>query len=318
MVPKDEDKAFWVDKRGEDGPVIHNEMEEKSFAEDLSMDISAKALARWAEEYGDMNRMFRFSDHPQDLTAPRIESQLEEWERQDGFQPDFVIVDYADLLQPVIKNEFRHQINDTFARLRAISLDRKCCLITATQAKAGSYNAETQSRTLISEDKRKAAYPTAMIGLASTQEEREAHVYHMNYILRRDDACIESIKLYFAQCLAVCNPMVKCYLPENHKGENHGVFAEDEAQMKRQRDAIEAQADLVGYGSDEFGDEALYGASVPKADIFDFSPSESPSEKRQVCEVSIPEERGASSGIARPVGTVRFPPAPELNLDGDG
>lgn len=307
--PKADEKAFWVDKRSEDGPVIHVEFEELPFNEDLTLEIAEEAVVKWSEENGDMKRMFRFSDHPQDLTAPRISSQLEEWERQDGFVPDFVIVDYADLLQPVIKNEFRHQINDTFARLRAISLDKKCCLITATQAKAGSYNADTQSRTLISEDKRKAAYPTAMIGIASTQEEREQQVYHMNYILRRDDACIESVKLYFAQCLPICNPMVRCYLPESHRGENHGVFADDEDQMKRQRKLAEGAAGaLSGLGSPEFGsednpfaeDEDEKALPAPKLDVWDMSGDSGADEQRRPCTIHVPEEYGRHGKSGQP------------------
>lgn len=224
--PKEGDGTFWVEKHGEDGPVIHNELVEEYFDRDISMDIAREGLKKWKASYGDMKDHFRFADHPQDLTVPGIIAHLDEWEHNDGFKPDFVIVDYADILQPVIKNEFRHQVNDTFARLRALSLDKKCCLITATQAKGGAYNADTQDRVLIAEDKRKAAHPTAMIGLASVQEEREKQVYHMNFILRRDDVCIESQKLYFAQCLALANPMVKCYFPENHEHETHGQFRE--------------------------------------------------------------------------------------------
>ena len=218
---------FWVEKSKDEGVQIHNDLEELTYCEDLSLEIAEKATQEWEANYGDMKQRFRFSDHPQDLTVPGIAAELDEWERQDGFKPDFVIVDYADLLQPVVQKEFRHQINDNFARLRAISLARRCCLVTATQAKGQAYNTDTQSRSLISEDKRKAAYPTAMIGLASVQEEREQQVYHLNFILRRDDVCVESVKLYFSQCLAVCNPMVRCYLPENHKGEMHGTYAEE-------------------------------------------------------------------------------------------
>lgn len=242
--PSGEFRVSWC---GDEGIQIHNDMREEVFDTDLTMDIARKGMKEWVTKYNAEDR-FRFSDHPQTLTVPYICAILDEWERQDGFSPDFVIVDYADILQPVTKNEFRHQVNDTFSRLRALSLARKCCVITATQAKGGAYNSDTQSRVLISEDKRKAAHPTAMIGLASVQEEREQQVYHMNFILRRDDVCIESQKLYFAQCLAVCNPMVKCYFPENHIGERPKA-------LEKEKKAVEEYTEvLASYGSDEFDD----------------------------------------------------------------
>ena len=250
---------LWVERDSDGNTVLFNGLEEKTYNEDMSMSLVAEALKKWSEDVGDMTDRFRFSDHPQDLTVPRICAELDEWERQDGFHPDFVVVDYADILQPVIKNEFRHQVNDTFARLRALSLDRKCCLITATQAKGAAYNTDTQSRMLISEDKRKGAHPTAMIGLASTEDEREKQVYHMNFILRRDDVCIESQRLYFSQCLPLCNPMFSCYFPDNHRGELHGIMKEE------QTAATEAAQVLSNFGSSEFFDD-----SPVQDDMFDF------------------------------------------------
>lgn len=283
---------LWVERDTDGNMVLFNGLEDKPYHEDLSMDIVEKALDAWREDVGDMTDRFRFSDHPQDLTVPRICAELDEWERQDGFRPDFVIIDYADILQPVIKNEFRHQVNDTFARLRALSLDRKCCLITATQAKGAAYNTDTQSRMLISEDKRKGAHPTAMIGLASTEDEREKQVYHMNFILRRDDVCIESQRLYFSQCLPLCNPMFGCYFPDNHKGELHGKMKEEQVA------ATEAAQVLSGYGSSEFFDDAPI-----QDEMFDFGDDATVRQKPVL--VHVPE---SATPTQEPVKKIRKMP----------
>lgn len=273
---------LWVERDGDGNTVLFNGLEEKVYNEDLSMDIVDGALKEWHDNVGDMTDKFRFSDHPQDLTVPRICAELDEWERQDGFRPDFVIIDYADILQPVIKNEFRHQVNDTFARLRALSLDRKCCLITATQAKGAAYNTDTQSRMLISEDKRKGAHPTAMIGLASTEDEREKQVYHMNFILRRDDVCIESQRLYFSQCLPICNPMFGCYFPDNHRGELHGKMKEEQVA------ASEAAQVLSGFGSSDFFDD-----NPIQDDMFDFE--DELSGRQKPVQIRMPEQESSSA-----------------------
>lgn len=299
----DFDGEFWVEQGGDDGLTIKNDLQKETFKVDLSLEIAEDALKKWNAEVGDMSDQFRFSDHPQDLTVPMICSELDEWERQDGFRPDFVIIDYADILLPVIKNEFRHQINDTFARLRALSLDRKCCLVTATQAKGSAYNAETQSRTLISEDKRKAAYPTAMIGIASVEEEREKQVYHMNYVLRRDGVCVESQKIYFAQCLAVGNPMVRCYFPVNHYKEPHG-------QLKKEIDDVRAIQESLSYlgNPDEFEDET----PIPGDDLLDYAAEHPQPRKREPLTVNVPGEKPGP----KVSGRFKFPPPPDLSDDG--
>ncbi len=154
------------------------------------------------------------SCHPQDLTVPMINLLLDEWKNTQNFEPDFVVIDYADILVSVSHNkEYRHQVNDTFMRLRALSLKRNCCVLTATQANAGSWSAETMTREHLAEDKRKAAHPTAIIGLNSSKYEREKQVAHLNYLVRRDGVCDEYANLYIAQCLAISNPMVRACFP---------------------------------------------------------------------------------------------------------
>ncbi len=196
----------------DDKPSIQIDFTKKYFDEGIDESIARRSTAEWFRKYGETGSRFKFSAHPQNLTVPQISTILDEWERADGFIPDFVIIDYADILMPVIKNDFRHQVNDTFARLRGLSLARKCCLVTATQAKASAFEAEYQTRMALSEDKRKAAYPTAILGLGSTQEERSKQVAKLNFIVRRDDVCDETVHLYLAQCLALCNPMVQVFL----------------------------------------------------------------------------------------------------------
>lgn len=201
-----------IDDYAKDVP-IEVTYKDKKFSTDLTEDLVLRACEKWKLDLSETSWDWKFSAHPQDLSVPRICTILDEWERTDNFIPDFVIVDYADILVPAIRNvEFRHQINDTFARLRGLSLDRNCCLLTATQANAASWDAAVMTRQHLSEDKRKAAHPTAMLGLSATQSEREMQVAKLNYLIRRDDVCNEMDQLYVAQCLPICAPMIRfCY-----------------------------------------------------------------------------------------------------------
>ena len=189
------------------------------------------------------------SCHPQDLTVPMINLLLDEWKHTKNFEPDFVIIDYADILVSVSPNkEYRHQVNDTFMRLRALSLKRNCCVLTATQANAGSWSAETMTREHLAEDKRKAAHPTAIIGLNSSKYEREYQVAHLNYLVRRDGVCDEYANLYIAQCLAICNPMVLACFP-SYRRERVVETASERQEERERRNAEQLNKTFDSIGS---------------------------------------------------------------------
>lgn len=123
------------------------------------------------------SRRFKLSSHANGtLSVKQIKAILDIWERQDNFVPDCVIVDYADLLVPEIKSEFRHQQNDIWKGLRNLSQERFCLVVTATQADAKSYTRNRLSVCNFSEDKRKYAHVTAMYGLNQDTQDREKKI----------------------------------------------------------------------------------------------------------------------------------------------
>ena len=61
------------------------------------------------------------------------------WEKQDGFVPDLIVVDYADLIVPESRGEFRHQQNEIWKGLRRLSQEKgEPLVITASQSDAKS------------------------------------------------------------------------------------------------------------------------------------------------------------------------------------
>lgn len=154
--------------------------------------------------------MMRLSCHPNStLTVSGMRSILTAWER-DGWTPDVIVVDYADILAPPYGiKETRDQINATWKQLRALSQSQHCLLVTATQADANSYNANTIGRSNFSEDKRKFAHVTGMIGLNATEEEKENGVTRLNWIVLRESAFTENQCVHAAGCLDVGNPAIK-------------------------------------------------------------------------------------------------------------
>lgn len=120
-------------------------------------------------------RKFKLATYANDtLTIKEIKSMLNIWEKTDGFIPDLIIVDYADLLVPDDnKQDFRHQQNKIWKGLRNLSQEKHCLLVTVTQADAKSYEQDRLRLSNFSEDKRKYAHVTAMYGLNQDKKGRE-------------------------------------------------------------------------------------------------------------------------------------------------
>jgi len=197
--------------------------EEREYAEDMNVDIALAECRKWAVDLAETSKAWKLSVHSHDLTVSEIKVILDEWERTENFIPDFIFVDYADLLIPESKEvEFRHRINATYKQLRGLSLARNVCLVSATQAKADALESKVMTRKHLAEDKRKAADPTAILGLCATEYEWDLGVARLNFLVRRGEPCNPYDQLYVARCFEIANPMMRVYYPPIHRHEDRG------------------------------------------------------------------------------------------------
>lgn len=146
----------------------------------------AKRISR--KFFIESGRRIKISTHANTtLNVRQIESELDELEVKEGFVADVIIVDYADLLEPEIKGDFRHQDDHKWKRLRKLSQERKALVITATQTDSSSYEQDTITLKNFSENKRKFAHVTAMYGLNQDKNgrEKELGVMRLNRIVLR-------------------------------------------------------------------------------------------------------------------------------------
>lgn len=158
----------------------------------------------------DRGRKFKLSSHANNtLSVKEIEALIELWEKQDGFSPDVIVVDYADILVSDVK-EFRHSQNDIWKSLRGLSQKRHCLVITATQADAKSYEQERLTLSNFSEDKRKYAHVTAMYGLNQDPHgrEKELGVLRINELVVRDSEFYTSTEVHVLQALNIGQPFL--------------------------------------------------------------------------------------------------------------
>jgi hypothetical protein len=131
---------------------------------------------------------FRISTHANGtLSVQGIKGVLSQWQKQDGFIPDVVIIDYADLLvSDVSRLDFRHQQNNIWQQLRNLSQERNALVLTVTQIAARGYGKDLLSMDDFSEDKRKMAHVTACYGLNQTPDEKRIGIMRINPIVIRE------------------------------------------------------------------------------------------------------------------------------------
>jgi hypothetical protein len=181
---------------------------DKKFIDAVTADAVKTAFKHLLERQAkSREELLRLSCHSNSsISADGVRAILQQWERG-GWVPDVIVIDYADILAPPPGHaESRDAVNSTWKKLRSMSQDMHALVVTATQANAESYSADTIGRQHFSEDKRKFAHVTAMIGLNSTEGEKAKGLMRLNFIVLREDDFIVSNCVHVAGCLALGNP----------------------------------------------------------------------------------------------------------------
>lgn len=180
----------------------------------LTASEARKELRRFFRKH---RRRFKLATYPAGiLTVSEIRRCLDGWERHDGFVPDLIAIDYADLLSADDGkvNEFRHRQDHIWKSLRALSMERHVLLVTATQADADSYKRGRLSISNFSEDKRKLAHVTAQYGLNQDPHGREKKlgIMRINEIVVREGEFSADREVYVLQDLASGRPYLESYV----------------------------------------------------------------------------------------------------------
>lgn len=148
------------------------------------------------------------------MTVSNIREHLNKLELH-GFFADIVVIDYVDLLAPPPGfRDLRDQINETWQQLTKLRQEKHCLVLSATQASASSYNTRTVTMNNFSNDKRKHAHVTAMIGINVVGEEKEREVIRLNCFVKRKGKFNPYRCLHAATCLDLCNPLAIAVYPE--------------------------------------------------------------------------------------------------------
>jgi hypothetical protein len=142
------------------------------------------------------SRRLKISAFPNSTANTRkLEEVLDVWERNEGFVPDVIVTDYADIMAPEegASKEYRHQQNETWKALRALSQKRHCLCITATQADAPAQDTRKMTARNFSEDKRKNAHVTGLYAIDQTADEKVDGIWRISPLLVREHSLSPSV-----------------------------------------------------------------------------------------------------------------------------
>lgn len=177
----------------------------------LSLQEALTNGAKYKKKWRNSPRMLTYP--AKSLSVQDIRNVLDEFKKNDGFEPTVIIIDYADILKSSNpKHEERHRQNEIWTDLRALSIERDCLVVTATQADAASQEKATLSTSNFSEDKRKYGHVTAMWGLNQTDEDRMRGIMRLNLLLARNDSFNSSRCVSVLQSLETGQPLISSFL----------------------------------------------------------------------------------------------------------
>lgn len=183
----------------------------------------------------------KVSVHPNSsINVSGIEGILEQWLLDEGFIPDVIVIDYADILAPEeVEGQLseRGTVNETWKALRRLSQKKHALVITATQADAKAYKQALQTRSNFSEDKRKLAHVTAIMGLNQTPAEKAIGGMRINWIALREAPFLVNRPLYVGTCFTLGRAICVAKLRGSHKKRKKRMTRESRTVRTGERDA---------------------------------------------------------------------------------
>lgn len=190
----------------EDGDKFRIEMKtiEKKASSTLEVQKKQKSLKRLFR-----GGSFRIYAEPAySLTVEGLENKLDDL-AYEGFYPDVILIDYADIMAPSDRNEYRQQIDGIWKRLRALAQKRKAVVVTASQTNRGALSSEVNAES-ISEDIRKLAHVTSMVSISKPKAYKQNSLAIFSQVALRDGVP-ELRKVIATQNLSIGRPILESH-----------------------------------------------------------------------------------------------------------
>lgn len=147
----------------------------------------------------DKGGMLKIKEYPTGTaTVNTIKNHLSSLNRESGFIPDLIIVDYADIMKPLINyTEKRHSLTSIYEGLRALSMELSVPIWTASQTSRMSINKNEFDLSTISESLGKAQTADIIIGVARTDTDKIAKKAKLMIMKNRNGQDGNSMEMLF-------------------------------------------------------------------------------------------------------------------------
>lgn len=178
-----------------------------------------------------LKRLFRggafriYAEPAYSMTVESLENKLDDLVYE-GFYPDVIIIDYADIMAPSDKNEYRQQIDGIWKRLRALAQKRKAVVVTASQTNRGAISREVEAED-VAEDIRKISHVTSMVAISKTKYCKQNKLAIFSQMAIREGEA-EMRKVVATQNLALGRPILESHWKDD-------VIFDDEEENKTER-----------------------------------------------------------------------------------
>lgn len=187
---------------------------EKWRIETKTVNKKASSILEVQKKQKSLKRLFRggsfriFAEPAYSMTVESLENKLDDL-AYEGFYPDVIIIDYADIMAPSEKGEYRQQIDGIWKRLRALAQKRKAVVFTASQTNRGAISREVEAED-VAEDVRKIAHVTSMVSISKTKYCKEHSLAIYSQLAIREGQP-ETRKVIATQCLALGRPVLESH-----------------------------------------------------------------------------------------------------------
>lgn len=205
---------------------------EKWRIEKKTINKKASTVLEVKKKQKSLKRLFRggafriYAEPAYSLTVEGLENQLDDL-AYEGFYPDIIIIDYADIMAPSDKTEYRQQIDGIWKRLRALAQKRKAVVFTASQTNRGAISREVEAEDT-AEDIRKLAHVTSMVSISKTKYCKQNSLAIYSQLAVREGQP-ETRKVIATQCLALGRPVIESHWKDDV------IFEDDENKTERKR-----------------------------------------------------------------------------------
>jgi replicative DNA helicase len=143
----------------------------------------------------------------------------------DGFVPDLIVIDYADILAPEDARMIgRERTDQTWQTLKRVGDELHCCVASASQANRQSFDKKNVTQIDTSEDIRKIAHGDLWLAINQTPQEKRSSISRISKIAMRDEDFDQYASVIVLQQLALGQVLLdSCYDKERFIDWGEGI-----------------------------------------------------------------------------------------------